>query len=194
MLLEAARLLSGMRLSRTVEFVAFTLEEPQTTSHIILRGSREFARQARRQGVAYGAVLILECVGYTSRRAKSQLIPRLVGIEVPATGDFLGVIANRRSRELMVRFHQSAAAWASGLTVVPYAVPLNGYFIPQTRFSDHAPFWDRGYPALMLTDTAMFRNPHYHTPHDTPATLDYDFMAGVARATLATLLELDRQA
>ncbi len=71
-----------------------------------------------------------------------------------------------------------------------YQTSLSGYLIPPTRFSDHASFWDGGYPAVMLTDTAMFRNPHYHQPTDRADTLDYAFMAAVARATIATVATL----
>jgi hypothetical protein len=66
-------------------------------------------------------------------------------------------------------------------------VPFSGYLVPQARLSDHASFWRRGYPALMLTDTAMFRNPHYHRPGDTVATLDFPFMAKVTRAVVGAL-------
>lgn len=183
-LLETARILGRKRFRKTVQFVAFTLEEPQTWSHSILRGSRRFVREARKGGVRYEAVLILECVGYTDKRKRSQIIPSLAGVPVPKTGDFLGVLANKSSKALMEAFHESAVTWVPGFKVVPYAVPLHGYLIPQSRFSDHASFWNRGYPALMLTDTAMFRNPHYHTPHDTHDTLDYDFLANVARCVV----------
>ncbi|HET6420265.1 MAG TPA: M28 family peptidase [Geobacteraceae bacterium] len=184
-LLEAARILGSRRPGKTVQFVAFTLEEPQTWNHSILRGSRHFVREARAAGAEYEAVLVLECVGYTDRKERSQLIPSLVGIPVPKTGDFLGIIANRPSRKLMEAFKECATRWVPGLKAIAYAAPLRGYLIPQTRFSDHSSFWNRGYPALMLTDTAMFRNPNYHTSRDTHDTLDYDFMSDVARCVVA---------
>jgi hypothetical protein len=111
---------------------------------------------------------------------------------VPETADFLAVIAARRSRPAMERFHHAAAEHVPELPVVPYAVPFNGYLIPQSRFSDHSSFWDAGYPALMLTDTAMFRNPNYHTLQDTQDTLDYGFMADVARAVTAAVISFDQ--
>ncbi len=189
-LLEAARILSRHRPARTVQFVAFTLEEPQTWTHVILRGSRQFAREARKEGIGYAAAVILECVGYTDTRVRSRLIPLLVGVRVSEAADFLAVIADRRSAGIMDLFHTTAAATVPELTVVPYAVPLSGYIIPQTRFSDHASYWDQGYPALMLTDTAMFRNPHYHTSRDTSDTLDVEFMAAVTRSVVAFILKL----
>jgi len=184
-LLEAARVLGGQRFTKTIQFVAFTLEEPQTWNHSILRGSRLFVREARRSGIRYNSVLILECVGYTDKKERSQLIPSLVGIPVPKTGDFLGVIANRSSKPLMEAFHKSATTWVPEVRLVSYAVPLHGYLIPQSRFSDHSSFWNHGYPALMLTDTAMFRNPNYHTCHDTHDTLDYDFLSCVTKGVVA---------
>lgn len=184
-LLETARILGECRFGKTIQFVAFTLEEPQTWKHSILRGSRRFANEARRAGTRYDAVLVLECVGYTDKRERSQIIPSLVGIPAPRTGDFLGVIANKPSKGLMEAFHRSAAAWTPGFRVVSLAVPLRGYLIPQSRFSDHSSFWNRGYQALMLTDTAMFRNPNYHTSRDTHGTLDYDFMSNVGRCVAA---------
>lgn len=184
-LLEAARILGRCRFKRTVQFVAFTLEEPQTWNHSILRGSRHFAREARRSGIRYEAVLILECVGYTDKKQRSQIIPSLVGIPVPKTGDFLGVIANKSSKALMESFHANVATWVPELKVASYAVPLHGYLVPQSRFSDHSSFWNHGYPALMLTDTAMFRNPNYHTPRDTLDTLDFDFLTDVAKSVVS---------
>jgi hypothetical protein len=71
------------------------------------------------------------------------------------------------------------------LPLVPLVVPGNGELMPDTRRSDHSAFWEEGYPAVMLTDTANFRNPHYHQPTDTLDTLNLDFMAAVADAVTA---------
>jgi Zn-dependent M28 family amino/carboxypeptidase len=191
-LLEVARILAGWRPAKTIQFVAFTLEERQSNDATFLRGSREFVRRAREAERRYDAALILECVGYTDRRRRSQVIPRLVTIPVPETADFLAVIAARRSRPAMDRFRHAATEHVPELPIVPYAVPLNGYLIPQSRFSDHSSFWDAGYPALMLTDTAMFRNPNYHTLQDTQDTLDFGFMADVARAVTAAVISSDQ--
>ncbi len=186
-LLETARILASRRPGKTIRFVAFTLEEAQTWNHSILRGSRHFVAESKVAGTKYGAVLILECVGYTDRSERSQIIPSLAGVQVPKTGDFLAVIGNKQSEELMKEFQKCANIWVHDFKVVSYAVPLHGYLIPQSRFSDHSSFWNRGIPALMLTDTAMFRNPNYHTIGDTHETLDFDFMANVARSVVAFL-------
>ncbi len=189
-LLEAADILSRQRLNRTVQFVAFTLEEPQPQTINFLIGSETFAREAKKAGIPYQAVLILESVGYTDDGEGSQIVPVFVRIPVSRKGNFLGVIANSRSKSIMEAFHRISQEYVPELITVPYKVPLSGRFIPETRFSDHASFWNAGYPALMLTDTAMFRNPHYHTYHDRFETLDFTFMTKVTKAVLSFILKL----
>jgi Zn-dependent M28 family amino/carboxypeptidase len=76
------------------------------------------------------------------------------------------------------------------LPIVPLIVPGNGEKLPDTRRSDHTSFWEQGFPAVMLTDTANFRNPHYHRPTDTLETLNLDFIAAVATGLTATVVEL----
>ncbi len=186
-LLEAARLLRHWRPAAAVQFVAFTLEELQDLFSYILIGSRHFVRKARQAGHEYQAALILESVGYTAREEGSQRIPPLVKVEAPRQGDFLAVVANRFSRPLMEAFCSAARKSTPDLSLASCLVPFSGYLVPQARLSDHASFWSRGYPALMLTDTAMFRNPHYHRAGDTVATLDFSFMAKVTRAVIAGL-------
>ncbi len=192
-LLETVNILSKQKLDRTIQFVAFTLEEPQPRTLSFLIGSNHFAREAKSQKRRYEAVFILESVGYTDKKEGSQIIPFLVRIPVQKKGDFLGVVANRRSEAIMNAFHSIAGEYVPELIVVPYKVPFSGHIIPETRFSDHASFWDYGYPALMLTDTAMFRNPHYHTCHDTHKTLDFIFIANVTKAVVSAILKLGNQ-
>jgi Zn-dependent M28 family amino/carboxypeptidase len=186
-LLETARILSRCTLKRTIEFVAFTLEEPQPQTVHFLIGSDYFAQDAKRTGKSYHAVLILESVGYTDMTDRSQIVPAFIGIKIPKTGNFLGIIGNSRSKNIMQSFHAITDEYAPDLPVVPYKVPLSGYLIPETRFSDHASFWKCGYPALMLTDTAMFRNPYYHTPRDRFNTLDFTFMLNVTKAVVSAM-------
>jgi Zn-dependent M28 family amino/carboxypeptidase len=186
-LLESAQLVRQWRPPATVEFVAFTLEEFQDPFSSILIGSRHFVRMARQAGHEYRAALILESVGYTAREEGSQRIPPLVKVEAPRRGDFLAVVANRFSRPLMEDFCAAARRSSPDLPLVSCQVPLSGYVVPQARLSDHASFWSRGYPALMLTDTAMFRNPNYHRAGDTVATLDFPFMAKVTRAVVGAM-------
>lgn len=192
-LLEAANIISKLKLNKTVQFSAFTLEEPQPQTIHFLIGSDLFAKESKRLKRRYEAVFILESVGYTDNEEGSQVTPLFVRIPVPKKGNFLGVIANRKSEGIMKDFCSASAQYVPELSVVPYKVPFNGRIIPETRFSDHASFWDQGYPALMLTDTAMFRNPHYHTSHDRYETLDFDFMLNVTRAVVSVILRLARK-
>ncbi len=192
-LLEAANILSKQKLERTIQFVAFTLEEPQLQNLSFLIGSNYFAREAKRQKRRYEAVFVLESVGYTDKAEGSQMIPFLVRIPISKKGNFLGVVANRRSKDIMNAFHSIAGEYVPELIVVSYKVPFSGRIIPETRFSDHASFWDYGYPALMLTDTAMFRNPNYHTYHDSYGTLDFTFIYHVTKAVISVILKLGCQ-
>jgi Zn-dependent M28 family amino/carboxypeptidase len=189
-LLEAASIFCKQKLKRTVQFVAFTLEEPQPQTINFLIGSDHFANEAKKAGRKYQAAFILESVGYTDHTEGSQIVPVLVRAKVPKTGNFLGIIANGRSEKVMHSFIAHANTHVPDLVLVPYKVPLSGYIIPETRFSDHASFWKHGYPSLMLTDTAMFRNPHYHTRHDRFETLDFTFMVKVTQAVVSVIAAL----
>jgi len=184
-MLETARIMSRIHLKKHVRFVAFTLEEPQPPSIHFLIGSRHFAEQAKKAGDKYQAVLILESVGYSRSEKGSQIIPSFIRINAPDTGNFLGVVANRASESTMKAFQSASTENVPELLVVTYKAPFSGYLMPEMRFSDHSPFWDCGYPALMLTDTAMFRNPYYHTEYDRVATLDFNFMSNVAKAVIS---------
>ena len=158
--------------------------------HPFLIGSEHYAKTAREIGEEYQIVLILESVGYCDFSAGSQQIPDLVRIAGTERGDFLGVVGDHRSRHFAEDFVRGATLSAPQLKTLSYvAPPLVGHTIPELRFSDHASFWDQGYPALMLTDTAMLRNPHYHCSRDTPETISADFILGVATAVAGVLRE-----
>lgn len=158
-----------------ITFVAFALEEPPAyaTPHM---GSRVFASKAKAQGMVIDAMICLEMVGYTCRRPGCQRYPfPLQFMGYPKQGHFVGIVANRKSalfsRKLRAGFKRNPH-----LPVVSLTVPFNGRILPAVRLSDHASFWDEGYRAVMVTDTAFFRNPNYHLPSDTLQTLDFDFM------------------
>lgn len=119
-LLETARILSRQKTCSTVQFVAFTLEEPQPQTLKFLIGSDHFAKEARRLKRRYDAIFILESVGYTDKAEGSQVVPTFVRGTVPKTGDFLGVIGNQRSRSIMDAFHGIAGRYVPELKVVPY--------------------------------------------------------------------------
>ena len=125
-------------------------------------------------------------VGYTAPRQNYPFLRRWPGY--PAQGNFIGVIGNWRSLRLgraVVRGFRKNR----GLPVESLFLPFDGRILPETRLSDHASFWDAGLPALMVTDTAFFRNPNYHLPSDTIDTLDFTFMAQLAKSLELALLE-----
>lgn len=183
-LLELARRVARKPPPVPVRLAAFTLEEPPTFM-TRAQGSRVYAREAARHGERVLGAIVLEMVGFTSPRQHYPFLLRWAGY--PEKGDFIGIVGNRGSR----RFGRTVLAAFRGNARLPAEslfVPLNGWILPATRLSDHASFWDRGWPAVMVTDTAFFRNPNYHTPWDRPETLDLAFMAEVV-ASLELALE-----
>lgn len=185
-MMEAARIIKNLPEAEGIKFVAFTLEEPQPQTWNFLIGSKYFVKEMKKRGFRYRAI-ILESVGYINKAKGSQLLPPFV--KGPDVGDFLAIVSNRRSIPLMKAFEDAVMKYVPSLKAVSRAVPLNGYPILESRFSDHSPFWDKKFQALMLTDTAMFRNPHYHRPSDTGEKLDFDFMADITRAVIAFCIE-----
>jgi Zn-dependent M28 family amino/carboxypeptidase len=199
-MLECARLLAPLALPRTIDFLALDMEERQPEEGQGLVGSGAFVRE---QGKArgYAGVFNLETVGFTSGPGTQRLPPGFP-VLFPAVyqhlvqrgfpGDGLALVSNRASAPLAQALLAAARARASDLDIVPVELP-EGVPLPGDLFrSDHASFWAAGIPAIMLTDTANFRNPHYHTSTDTPDTLDYSFMARVTSALGATLAALGR--
>lgn len=185
-LLEIARHLAADPPPIPVRLAAFTLEEaPAFMTR--LQGSRVFARElARRDERVLGAI-ILEMVGFTSARQDYPPLLRWAGY--PSEGNYIGIVGNRRSR----RFSQTILRGFDRnpeLPVETLTVPFNGWVLPATRLSDHASFWDRGWPAVMVTDTAFFRNPHYHSGTDSIETLDTAFMAELVKSLAFAVEEL----
>ncbi len=136
-------------------------------------------------------MISLEMLGYADRNPGSQhLPPHLIGL-YPDVADFIGVVGNEVSRALLGEV-------VAGFKLVPHlpvealVVPGCGEELPEARKSDHASFWDRKLPALMVTDTAFLRNPHYHRPGDLPETLDYGFLARVTAAVQTSVYRLLR--
>ncbi|MBI4200331.1 MAG: M28 family peptidase [Chloroflexi bacterium] len=191
-LLECARVLFTTRLPRRVEYAAFDLEELQVTGEGLL-GSSAYVRQA---GKGYAAVFNLEMVGYTSGPGTQRFPPGFQALFSDVhrwaaardfRGDSLVIVCQGASAPWAARFQAAAGAHVPDLPVVVLALPP-GTPVPSDVFrSDHAVFWAAGIPAVLLTDTANFRNPHYHTPADRPDTLDYQFLERVTRALVATV-------
>jgi aminopeptidase YwaD len=183
-LLEVARLIQVPALARPVRFIAFNLEEEN------LLGSVAYADDLRRKGEEIFGAIVLECVGYARSEPGSQQHPPHVPIDVPSIGDFLAVVGNQASQGLVSVITSSVSRAVPPLKVIPLVVPGRGEQLTDTRRSDHAAFWHHGLPAVMLTDTANYRNPHYHRPTDTIDTLNLTFLGYVTLAVTAAVREL----
>ncbi|MFQ5960000.1 MAG: M28 family peptidase, partial [Candidatus Methylomirabilales bacterium] len=172
--LEIARLLATAELSRTVRFVAFVNEEPPffLTGDM---GSRVYAARSRQRGEHVVAMLSLETIGYYSENRWSQRYPFPFSLFYPSTANFIGFVGNFSSRRLVRRaigtFREQTPFPSEGLAAPEWVTGVG--------WSDHWSFWKEGYPAIMVTDTALFRYDYYHTPQDTPDKLDYPRMARV---------------
>jgi Zn-dependent M28 family amino/carboxypeptidase len=184
--LETARLLAGAPPGLPIELAVWDLEERTRMTYRV--GSRLHVAASRRQGVRYAGALVLEMIGYRATAPGSQKIPLPVRwMDLPRTGDFLAAIGDMGSRKLLSAFLDAAARAAPALHVEHLSVPLRGWAVWATRRSDNASFWSNGYPALLLTDTADLRNPHYHRATDRSDTLDYSFMSAVVDAVTETV-------
>ena len=185
-MLELARSATNKPPEIPLRFVAFTLEEPPNHA-TQYQGSRVFVKQLIDNGMDISGAIILEMVGLTTAKQHYPLFLRWVGY--PEVGNFIGVVGNRASKafgkQVLQGMHKNP-----DLPVESLFVWLNGWILPDTRLSDHAPFWDKGFPALMITDTAYFRNKNYHGPNDTADTLDYNFMARLVKSLEYTFDEL----
>jgi Zn-dependent M28 family amino/carboxypeptidase len=172
--LELARLLQGSKLRRTVRFVLFVNEEPPYFRTDAM-GSLVYARQLRRDRMPVSAMISLEMLGFYSVAPGSQKYPPGLGLFYPSHGDFIAFVGNQESRGLVRRsirsFRESANFPSEGV-----AAPGDW---PGVGWSDHWSFWQQQYPAIMITDTAMFRYPYYHTPLDTANRVDFRRMARV---------------
>lgn len=163
-LLEVARLSQGLTLPKPWAFIGFTTEEPPAHGGPYM-GSRVYAKTAKQLGRRILGMVCLEMVGYYSKEEGSQQLPP--GFDGPTVGDFIGVVGNHHSIGLMQRFEASIrAGCALPVVAAPLGIPL----------SDHASFWDEGYEAVMVTDTAFMRNPHYHGSGDVLENLDLEAM------------------
>jgi len=174
-LLETARLARLAHNKKPWTFIGFTTEEPPVFFTPYM-GSRVYAKEARKRKDKILGMLCLEMVGYYRQEPGSQELPlplRLMGY--PTTGNFIGLVSDRRSKPLLERLDRAIKKGCK-LPSVTLAVPLGGHILPEVRLSDHANFWDEGYPAIMLTDTAFMRNPHYHGQGDVMENLDLEAM------------------
>ncbi|HEY2964017.1 MAG TPA: M28 family peptidase [Pyrinomonadaceae bacterium] len=187
-LLELARLLGSQAPAMRVELVAFSTEEPpyfRTTG----MGSSVHAESLRKANVSVRAMLTLEMIGYFSDAGGSQHFPAgILAAFYPATGNFIGVVG-RVSDGLLARRVKKAMSNAAPLPVYSISAPS---FIPGIDFSDQLNYWHAGYDAVMITDTAFYRNRNYHMANDTAEKLDYKRMAMVVEGVYAAVNDLSR--
>lgn len=184
-LLELADRFKHANLSRTLRFVAFVNEEPP---HFMsgTMGSDFYARQAASRQENVVAMYSLETIGYFRDDSGSQHYPPPFSFFYPSQGNFIAFVGNLRSRGLVTR---SIRAFRTHATFPSEGIAAPG-FIPGVSWSDHWSFWKQGYPAVMITDTALYRYPHYHSSQDTPDKVDYDRMAYVVLGIEKMLTEL----
>jgi Zn-dependent M28 family amino/carboxypeptidase len=188
-MLELVRLLSKFNSHRTIRFVAFTNEEPPFFGTDDW-GAHQYASLCHERSEKVIAMLSLETMGYYSDVPGSQTFPHEVfGLIYPKQGDFITFVSNLGSRRLLNNFTKLFRS-ATSFPCEKVAVPES---IRGVAFSDHAAFWKFGYPAIMVTDTAFYRYPHYHTQEDTPDKVDYDRLARVVFGIAAAVKELSNR-
>lgn len=175
-LLEFARLFALQPTKYPIRLVAFDLEEYGLIS---ASGSSEYAAELRRQNQPLRLMISLEMLGYCDATPGSQRYPTGLQYLYPNQGNFLALVGNLRSIPDMISLRRNLRKVGTLSEWLP--VPNKGKILPLTRQSDHAHFWDQGYQAMMVSDTAMLRNPHYHQASDTIETLDLEFLTGVCR-------------
>jgi Iap family predicted aminopeptidase len=187
-MLALARRFAGKPAQHTLRFVAFVNEEPPYFLSEQM-GSFVYASRCKARGDRISAMISLETIGYFSDAPHSQTYPAPgLGVFYPKVGNFIGFVSNVPSRSLLRRtvglFRKHAKIPSEGA-----ALPA---FIPGVSWSDQWSFWQHGYPGIMITDTAPFRYPHYHSATDTPNKLDYDRFALVVNGMEKVIEELDK--
>ncbi len=182
-LLALARLLAESPLEKTVRFVAFSLEEPPTyrTKNM---GSYHYARSLKQRKEQVEGMICLEMIGFFRDDEGSQMYPLpFFKLKFPGRGDYISLVGNLRSK----KFTEKIASDFRKGTDLPFMTLNAPSLVVGIDFSDHWSFGKFGYPALMATDTAFYRNPHYHAHTDVPETLDYGRMTKVVQGLKAAI-------
>jgi len=183
--LYLAKQLSGGHFRNSLRFVFFANEEPPYFQNPGM-GSLAHARGCAARGERVVAMLALESLGYYSEEPKSQRYPWPIGLLYPDRGNFVAFVGNLGSRSLVresVRSFRANAQFPSEGAALPGGIPGVGW-------SDHWSFWQSNYPAIMVTDTAVYRDPNYHQDSDVPSNLNYGYMARVSVGLLDVIREL----
>jgi len=183
-LLEIARNIQSVSLEGTVRLIAFTLEEYDYI------GSSHYVESLKKGKEEILGMISLEMVGFTGPR--QDYPPYLDPKYYPNVGDFIAIVGNERSTKLLEEVCQSFKTHIHELPLEFLMVPGNGEGMEEMRLSDHSPFWDEGFPALLVTDTSFLRNPNYHLSSDRIETLNFEFMRRVAIGVYYSVVELAR--
>ena len=192
-LLETARLLmESENPPRNIRFVAYTNEEPPHFTNESM-GSRVHAQSCRKNGDNIQGMICLESLGYFTDKPGSQELPTLYGMPEetlaftrsrgidPTIGNYIAVVGDEQSASFLARFDDAFSR---------HPIPTLPLVMPEMRLSDQLCYWDEGYPAIMLTDTALFRNPNYHKHTDTVETLDFQAMASITENLVSAIQRL----
>jgi hypothetical protein len=184
-LLELARSLRADSLARTVRLVAFANEEVPFFGTPD-QGARRYVTLLRQRRDDVRSMLSIETIGYYATGPRTQMYPKPLNWFYPDTGNFIGFVGNLSSRGLV---HEAIGAFRRHTPFPAHgaAAPAS---IPGVGWSDHEAFWSAGIPAVMITDTAPFRNPYYHTTRDTPERIDYERMTHVVDGLAAVVRHL----
>ena len=171
-LLELSRMFCAIEPRHSVRFVAFVNEEPPFFFSG-KQGSQRYAKAARKRGDDIRLMIALETIGYYRDEPGSQNYPPFFRYFYPDRGDFISLVSNFRSRRLMRRLAKAFRRSSD----FPLEHVATFAAVPGVAWSDHLSFWRQGYKALMVTDTAFYRYPYYHTAEDTAEKLDYKRLA-----------------
>ena len=181
-LLELAAEFASRPLKYPVQLIAFDMEEYGCF------GSKYHAAKFKEKQQSIRLMVSLEMLGYCNHNPNSQNYPAGLKYFYPNIGNFIALIGNLWTVPDMIKLSRNIRK--SGQLCEWLPVPNRGLVVPDTRRSDHAPFWDNDYPAIMVTDTANMRNPHYHQASDKIETLDLDFLAGVCGGLMEAIRDL----
>jgi len=190
--LEAARILADIPTERSIRFCLYDLEEVFGGL-----GSRGYVNLVKDKALCspdevFDGAIVLETIGYAVEEKNTQQTPVRVPliIDPPKTGNFILVVGNWKSGSLGRDFERSIETYVNDLDY--FSLNRLGGFFKDAARSDHSNYWQVGLPAIMITDTANFRNPNYHKKSDTIETLNFTFLSQVVQATVGTLLEYAR--
>lgn len=187
-LLELARLFIGEDNNKTIKFIGLTNEEPPFFMTEDM-GSFRYAKESKEKGEKIKHVLCLESIGYYREEENSQDYPIGLSLFYPDKGNFIAFVSNFQSRDTLKKTFKEFKKH-SDLPVESLVGPYS--LIPAIGLSDHASFWKFNYSAIMITDTAFFRTPYYHTREDTYEKLNYENMKKLVDGLYKVILSLDK--